>query len=123
MASSAETSTPTNQKHQDNHVETLRRRDLFEVEESPPADTVPLLNVLAKLFSQVIEFCKEHISNEELLEMIVVAEYYLEVTDLLDQISQATADRIQNKSVEYVRKCFSHVQVVHYSIWKLSSRF
>ncbi|KAF9664504.1 hypothetical protein SADUNF_Sadunf16G0025600 [Salix dunnii] len=35
------------------------------LEESPSADTVPLLNVLAKPCSQVIEFCKEHIRFNE----------------------------------------------------------
>ncbi|KAJ6419636.1 SKP1 [Salix viminalis] len=97
-------------------------------EDAPSStDTVPLPNVPAKPFSQVIEFCKEQIkfkanpdetekkksnsefvkekTNEDLVEMIPVANY-LEIKDLLDVLNQAVADRIQNRSVEYVRSFF-----------------
>jgi len=99
----------------------------FLKDQSPSTKIVPLPNILAKPFSQFIEFCKEHVmfkenpdkekqkkisefflkekSNEELLDMITVAKY-LEAEDLLDLLSQAAADRIQNKSVEYMRKFF-----------------
>jgi S-phase kinase-associated protein 1 len=99
----------------------------FLEDQSPSTEIVPLSNILAKPFSQFIEFCKEHVmfkenpdkekqkkisefflkekSNEELLDMITVAKY-LEAEDLLDLLSQAVADRIQIKSVEYMRKFF-----------------
>lgn len=97
-------------------------------EDSPSStDTVPLPNVTAKPLSQVIEFCKEQIkfkanpdeaqkkkyhseflkekSDKDLVDMIPVANY-LEIKDLLDVLNQAVADRIENKSVEYVRGFF-----------------
>ncbi|CAK7355413.1 unnamed protein product [Dovyalis caffra] len=97
-------------------------------EDSPSStDTVPLPNVAAKPLSQVIEFCKEQIkfkanpdeaekkksnvefvkekTNEDLVEIIPVANY-LEIKDLLDVLNQAVADRIQNKSVAFVRNFF-----------------
>ncbi|KAJ6929597.1 SKP1-like protein 14 [Populus alba x Populus x berolinensis] len=75
-------------------------------EDSPSStDTVPLPNVTAKPLSQVIEFCKEEKSDKDLVDMIPVANY-LEIKDLLDVLNQAVADRIENKSVEYVRGFF-----------------
>ncbi|KAJ6740589.1 SCF UBIQUITIN LIGASE SKP1 COMPONENT [Salix purpurea] len=50
------------------------------------------------------EFVKEK-TDEDLVEMIPVANY-LEIKDLLDVLNQAVADRIQNRSVEYVRSFF-----------------
>ncbi|KAF9664503.1 hypothetical protein SADUNF_Sadunf16G0025500 [Salix dunnii] len=115
MASSAETTITESTR-----IVRLKTSDeeIFEVEESvatemvivksflvesPSAGTVPLLNVLAKPFSQFIEFCKERIINEELLDMFNVAKC-LVVKDLFDLLRQAVADRIQNKSVEYTYK-------------------
>jgi len=54
---------------------------------------------------KISEFFLKEKSNEELLDMITVAKY-LEAEDLLDLLSQAVADRIQIKSVEYMRKFF-----------------
>ncbi|KAL3568903.1 hypothetical protein D5086_028793 [Populus alba] len=121
MASSAETtetskpSTETTTKSA--KIITLKISDeaIFEVEDSVAMEIL------------FIEFCKEHImfkenpdkekqkkisefflkekSNEELLDMITVAKY-LEAEDLLELLSQAVADRIQIKNVEYMRKFF-----------------
>ena len=96
-------------------------------EDSQSTDTVPLPNVTAKPLSQVLEFCKEQIkfkanpdegqkkkydaefvtekSDKDLVDMIPVANY-LDIKDLLDVLNQAVADRIENKSVEYVRNFF-----------------
>ncbi|OMO84614.1 SKP1 component [Corchorus capsularis] len=95
-------------------------------EENPEAceEAMPLPNVSAKCLSDIIEYCKEHLKkgdeaaetsfdeefvkardNETLKEMILGANY-LNIKDLLDMLNQAVADRIQNKSVEYVRRFF-----------------
>ncbi|KAJ8752532.1 hypothetical protein K2173_004820 [Erythroxylum novogranatense] len=89
---------------------------------------VPLPNADAEPLSHVIEYCSKQVqyrqemksdaerdafssdfvksrSNEELKEMIMVANY-LNVKDLLELLNQAVADRIENKSVEYVRSFF-----------------
>ncbi|KAJ6737014.1 SKP1 [Salix viminalis] len=67
-------------------------------EDSPSTDTVPLPNVTAKPLSQKRV-------TKDLVDMIPVANY-LEIKDLLDVLNQAVADRIENKSVEYVRSFF-----------------
>ncbi|KAJ6870276.1 hypothetical protein NC652_036030 [Populus alba x Populus x berolinensis] len=74
-------------KRQDNHIENLRRSDL-----------------LSGRFGGNGNIGDEK-SNEELLDMITVAKY-LEAEDLLELLSQAVADRIQIKNVEYMRKFF-----------------
>ncbi|OMO50217.1 SKP1 component [Corchorus olitorius] len=94
-------------------------------EENPEAceEAMPLPNVSAKCLSDIIEYCKEHLKkgeaaetsfdeefvkardNESLKEMILGANY-LNIKDLLDMLNQAVADRIKNKSVEYVRRFF-----------------
>ncbi|CAK7327935.1 unnamed protein product [Dovyalis caffra] len=100
------------------------------LEDSPSStNTVPLPNVSAQELPSVIEFCREHIKmranadddeekkkryNEgfvkeksigELAELLLVSNY-LEIKNLLEVLNQAVADRIENKSVEYVRKFF-----------------
>lgn len=98
-------------------------------DEGSSNDTVvPLPNVLAKALSHVIAYCKRQVefrsgsvpeeekkkykvdfvkdkNNEEIKELIL-ASNYLDVKDLLDVLCQAVADRIKNKSVEYVRTFF-----------------
>ncbi|KAJ6353485.1 hypothetical protein OIU76_002495 [Salix suchowensis] len=69
-------------------------------EDSPSTDTVPLPN--KKKYNA--EFVTEK-SDKDLVDMIPVANY-LEIKDLLDVLNQAVADRIENKSVEYVRSFF-----------------
>ncbi|KAJ6929596.1 SKP1-like protein 14 [Populus alba x Populus x berolinensis] len=74
-------------------------------EDSPSStDTVPLPNVTAKPLSQVIEFCKEQIKFKANPDEAQKKKYHSE--DLLDVLNQAVADRIENKSVEYVRGFF-----------------
>ncbi|KAJ6740590.1 SCF UBIQUITIN LIGASE SKP1 COMPONENT [Salix purpurea] len=93
---------------------TLKTSDdqIFEVEESvamefatvksffedapSSTDTVPLPNVPAKPFSQVIEFCKEQIKFKANPDETEKKKVQL----------RAVADRIQNRSVEYVRSFF-----------------
>ncbi|OMO98348.1 SKP1 component [Corchorus capsularis] len=100
-------------------------------DENPDAaqEPMPLPNVSAKCLSGIIEYTKKRLEfrkrgssaddeartfddefvkardNESLKEMILGANY-LNIKDLLDMLNQAVADRIKNKSVEYVRKYF-----------------
>ncbi|OMO89452.1 SKP1 component [Corchorus olitorius] len=93
-------------------------------DENPDAaqEPMPLPNVSAKCLSAIIEYCKERraandeagtfseefvkaMDSESLKEMILAANY-LNIKDLLDMLNQAVADRIKNKSVEYVRRLF-----------------
>ncbi|XVF22431.1 hypothetical protein REPUB_Repub12eG0171600 [Reevesia pubescens] len=95
-------------------------------DENPDAseEPIPLPNVSSKCLSSIIEYCKSHLAfrgeeeakrydeelvkgqdNESLKEMILAANY-LNIKDLLDMLNQAVADRIKNKSVEYVRRFF-----------------
>ncbi|KAI5332563.1 hypothetical protein L3X38_022692 [Prunus dulcis] len=55
-----------------------------------------------RLFYQ--DFVKDE-STEHIMELILAADY-LHVDDLLEVLNQCVADRIKNKSVEYVRKLF-----------------
>ncbi|KAF5750726.1 SKP1 [Tripterygium wilfordii] len=54
-----------------------------------------------KLKAYNAEFLKEQIIDD--LAKISFAANYLEINDLLDVSNQAIADRIKNRSVEYVR--------------------
>ncbi|EOY17275.1 hypothetical protein QUC31_001403 [Theobroma cacao] len=102
-------------------------------DENPDAseDTIPLHNVSSTCLSAIIEYCKSHLAfragdtsssideqvrtydeefvkardNESLKEMILAANY-LNIKELLDMLNQAVADRIKNRSVEYVRRFF-----------------
>ncbi|EEF48762.1 SKP1-like protein 14 [Ricinus communis] len=90
---------------------------------------VPLPNVSAKCLTQIMEYCGKQlkframsgsedakneydksflneINNEEIKELILAVNY-LEVKYLLDVLTNAVAKRIENKSVEYVRKFFA----------------
>ncbi|TYI42710.1 hypothetical protein ES332_A01G117800v1 [Gossypium tomentosum] len=40
------------------------------------------------------------------MKQMIMAANYLDAKDLLEMLTQAVADRIKNKSVEYVRKVF-----------------
>ncbi|KAJ9139592.1 hypothetical protein P3X46_030313 [Hevea brasiliensis] len=89
---------------------------------------IPLPNVLAEPLSLIIQYCKRNLkfraesapeearkaydadfvkelSNEQLRELILAVNY-LDIKNLLDVLNQAVADRIKNKSVEYVRQFF-----------------
>ncbi|KAE8699108.1 nuclear transcription factor Y subunit C-2-like isoform X1 [Hibiscus syriacus] len=94
-------------------------------------EPIPLPNVSSKCLSTIIKYCKFHLGlrsrdhsslvadeakayddelvdpldNESLIEL-ALATHYLDVKDMLDMINQGIADRIKNKSVEYVRKLF-----------------
>ncbi|KAB1216900.1 SKP1-like protein 10 [Morella rubra] len=51
-----------------------------------------------------VEFVGEE--NDEGIKELVLAANYLNIKDLLDFLNQSVANRIQNKSVEYVRRFF-----------------
>ncbi|KAJ6967800.1 hypothetical protein NC653_035893 [Populus alba x Populus x berolinensis] len=120
MASSAETtetskpSTETTTKSA--KIITLKISDeaIFEVEDSVAMEILVMVKSFLKDQSPSTEivplpmYWPSHShkkSNEELLDMITVAKY-LEAEDLLELLSQAVADRIQIKNVEYMRKFF-----------------
>ncbi|GLU18284.1 hypothetical protein SLE2022_345900 [Rubroshorea leprosula] len=54
--------------------------------------------------AQQRKFLKQQ-TNEELKSLILAANF-LEIEDFLDVVNQEAADRIKNKSVEYVRRFF-----------------
>ncbi|AES66336.1 SKP1-like protein 14 [Medicago truncatula] len=83
--------------------------------------TVPLHNVTSSELPLIIEYCEKNVAgeinkafeaefvknldNEEVKDLFLAANY-LDMKKLLDFTSQVIADRIANKSVEYVRKYF-----------------
>jgi len=83
--------------------------------------TVPLHNVSSSELPLIIEYCEKNVAgeinkafeaefvknlnNEEVKDLFLAANY-LDMKKLLDFTSQVIADRIANKSVEYVRKYF-----------------
>jgi len=83
--------------------------------------TVPLHNVTSSELPWIIEYCEKNVAgeinkafesefiknlnNEEVKDLFLAANY-LDMKKLLDFTSQVIADRIANKSVEYVRKFF-----------------
>ncbi|XVE53427.1 hypothetical protein DITRI_Ditri03aG0002300 [Diplodiscus trichospermus] len=102
-------------------------------DENPDAsrEPIPLPNISSQYLSIIIEYCKSHLAfrvressssvedgakaydeeliksldNESLKELILAANY-LNIKDMLDMLNQGVADRIKNKSVEYVRRFF-----------------
>ncbi|XVF63157.1 hypothetical protein PTKIN_Ptkin09bG0066200 [Pterospermum kingtungense] len=96
-------------------------------EENPDAseEPVPLPNVSSQCLLTIIEYFKSRggsssaedeakayneefvkaRDNESIKELILAANY-LNIKDMLDMLTQAVADRIKNKSVEYVRRFF-----------------
>nr|ANA07508.1 SKIP1-1a protein [Fragaria x ananassa] len=93
---------------------------------------MPIPNVHSKELTRIIDFCTKHLAlkpkadhdeagkkelrkfyaeyvkedtTERIMELILAADY-LNVNDFLDLLNQSVADRIKNKSVEYVRKLF-----------------
>ncbi|KAK4838762.1 hypothetical protein QYF36_016249 [Acer negundo] len=91
---------------------------------------LPMLNVSAEHMSAILDFYRKHLefrkriptppaeevkpfndaflenkSNEQLKELIMAANF-LNTKELLDVLIDATAKRIKNKSVEYVRAFF-----------------
>ncbi|AES66313.1 putative S-phase kinase-associated protein [Medicago truncatula] len=83
--------------------------------------TVPLHNVSSSELPLIIKYCEKNVAgeinkafeaefvknldNEEVKDLFLAANY-LDTKKLLDFTSQVIADRIENKSVEYVRKYF-----------------
>ncbi|KAB1199094.1 SKP1-like protein 1A [Morella rubra] len=51
-----------------------------------------------------VEFVRDE-DDEEIKELVLAANY-LNIKDMLDSLNQSVANRIQNKSVEYVRRFF-----------------
>ncbi|KAJ4705783.1 SKP1 [Melia azedarach] len=104
-------------------------KSFFDENEDATDDTVvPLPNVSAEPLSHIIEFCKAQVefrkkraskdevktfnndfikekTNDQIKEMILVANY-LNIKEMLDFLTETVANRIKNKSVEYVRKFF-----------------
>ncbi|PPS16295.1 hypothetical protein GOBAR_AA04277 [Gossypium barbadense] len=79
-------------------------------------EAIPLPNVTSKYLAKYEEEEDEEakafdealfntLDNEGMKQMIMAANY-LDAKDLLEMLTQAVADRIKNKSVEYVRKVF-----------------
>ncbi|KAJ0043930.1 hypothetical protein Pint_18110 [Pistacia integerrima] len=105
-------------------------KSFFDENEDAADDTVvPLPNVSAEPLAGIIEFCKAHVefrangaagkdevkkfnaeyikekSNEQLKELILAANY-LNIKEMLDFLTETIANRLKNKSVEYVRAFF-----------------
>ncbi|KAL4301971.1 hypothetical protein GQ457_10G015880 [Hibiscus cannabinus] len=94
-------------------------------------DPIPLPNVSSECLSTTIDYCKFHLDllarddssavenegkaydddlvkaldNDSLIQLLLVVNY-LNIKDILDTLNQGVADRIQNKSMEYVSKFF-----------------
>lgn len=83
--------------------------------------TVPLHNVTSSELPLIIKYCEKNVAGEinkafeaefvknldnEEVKNLFLAANYLDMKKLLDFSSQVIADRIANKSVEYVRKFF-----------------
>lgn len=103
-------------------------RSFFDDNPDASSEPIPLLNVSSKCLSTLIGYCKSRVDfraskapeeetdahNEEFAKSLdneaiketILAANYLNMKDLLDMLNQAVADRIKNKSVEYVRKFF-----------------
>ncbi|GKV29446.1 hypothetical protein SLEP1_g38373 [Rubroshorea leprosula] len=87
---------------------------------------VPLPNVCADPLVKIIAYCKNHIElkargesdskrydadfvkeqKDDDLKELILASNYLNIKHLLDVLNQEVANRIKNKSVEYVRRFF-----------------
>ncbi|KAI4353133.1 hypothetical protein L6164_002104 [Bauhinia variegata] len=104
------------------------------IEEDGFSDSViPLSNVWSPTLAKVIEYCRKHYEfrsrpdqnsgnrlndekafdddfisdlDEAKLKEMLLAANYLDVKGLLNLISRTIADRIKNKSVEFIRKFF-----------------
>lgn len=97
--------------------------------DAAPDTAVPLPNISGSQLSKIITYCKKNLEykgrgeaakeesenydkeflkeqNNEALKELILAANYLNVKDLLDMLNQEAADRIKNRSVEYVRKFF-----------------
>ncbi|XP_004488766.1 SKP1-like protein 14 [Cicer arietinum] len=93
----------------------------FIDETSDSTSTIPLPNIYSDQLPLIIEYCRKQISekitkefkaefvkdlnNEEVKDLFLAANY-LNMDHLFDYLSQVIADRIANRSVEYVRKYF-----------------
>ncbi|XP_058744602.1 SKP1-like protein 14 [Vicia villosa] len=101
-----------------NEMETVQS---FISEADGKITTIPLPNISSHDLPYIIEYCENSVAgkitkefegefvkklnNEEVKELFLAANY-LNVKKLFEFLSQEIADRIQNKSVEYVRKYF-----------------
>ncbi|XVF42734.1 hypothetical protein PTKIN_Ptkin01aG0387600 [Pterospermum kingtungense] len=100
----------------------------FLLENPESEDPIPLPNVSSECLSTIIEYFTSHLAfrgssseedeakayheqfvkaqdNESIKELILAANY-LDIKDMLDELTQAAADRLKNKSVEYARRFF-----------------
>ncbi|MCI09346.1 SKP1-like protein 14-like [Trifolium medium] len=83
--------------------------------------TIPLHNVFSKELPKIIEYYKKDITgeitkdfeaefvkdlNDEEVKVLFLAANYLDANKLFEFLSQNIADRLESKSVEYVRKYF-----------------
>ncbi|XP_004488771.1 SKP1-like protein 14 [Cicer arietinum] len=91
------------------------------IDEDEDVKLIPLPNVLCKELPLIIQYCKKYVAGEitkefeaefvkemtnEEVKVLFLAANYLNVERLFDFLSQIIANRIENKSVEYVRKFF-----------------
>jgi S-phase kinase-associated protein 1 len=91
------------------------------LEEDVEVSTIPLSNVFSKDLAKIIEYCKKEITGEvtkdfeagfvkemgdEEVKDLFLASNYLNVDRLFEFLSQTIANRIENKSIEYVRMYF-----------------
>jgi S-phase kinase-associated protein 1 len=89
------------------------------IDDAEDIETVPVPNVSGKHLAIVIEYIKKRTHNEEYddefvknsgdndLKELLLAANYLNISSLLNCTCQAIAKRIENKSVEFVRKYFN----------------
>ncbi|KAK3217668.1 hypothetical protein Dsin_011638 [Dipteronia sinensis] len=90
--------------------------------------TVPLLNVSSSCLVQIIEYCTKHHQfkvksapekevkdydsgllkewSDDMIREVLLSANYLDMKDLLELTMKGIAERIQNKSPEFVRKFF-----------------
>ncbi|KAJ4724605.1 SKP1 [Melia azedarach] len=104
-------------------------KSFFEDNSDAVEDAViPLPNVSGDVLTKVIIYCRKHLEfrkhstpkeevksfnrgfvqdeSTDMIMEIVLAANYLNVKDLLELMEDTVADRIKNKSVEYVRELF-----------------
>ncbi|GAY46486.1 hypothetical protein CUMW_097450, partial [Citrus unshiu] len=79
-------------------------QQLFKVEEQGCSRLCSHSSTSDGTSEDMVEFGKGK-SNDELKEMLLVADY-LTIKDTLDYLAETLANRIKNKSVEYIRKFF-----------------
>ncbi|GAU43528.1 hypothetical protein TSUD_98480 [Trifolium subterraneum] len=87
------------------------------IDDSEDIEIIPIPNVSGKHLAIIIEYIKKQSkesdadfgkewSLDDMMELLLAANY-LELSSLLQCLCQAIADRIKNKSPEFVRKVFN----------------